>query len=67
MKFKAITQLNDNIVRNTATSGELNCRLGMMPRSVFLLESNCSVAGIQGQAAVLLNVGRAMQNMARNH
>ena len=56
VKFKVITKRNGNIVRNTVTEGELNCRFGrMMSRSVFCVESNCFLAGIQGQAAVLLN------------
>jgi hypothetical protein len=38
----------------------------MMPRSVFCVESNCFFAGIQGQQAVLLNDGRAMQNIVMN-
>jgi len=67
VKFKVITKRNGNIVRNTATEGELHCRLGrMMSRSMFCVESNCFLAGIQGQVAVLLHKVKVRKSNAKH-
>jgi hypothetical protein len=67
VNFKVITKRNGNIVRNTATEGELNCRLGrMMSRSMFCVASNCFLAGIQGQVAVLLHKVKVRKSNAKH-